>query len=439
MKTRNRIIMILLLLAVVGTMIFGGVTYFNRPSAGKDSKRITINFWSFWGSGARKDVINAIIKDFNSSQDRVKVKYTYQPWGDIWTKSLSAITAGNPPDVIVQDINSVKQRAQANQSTDLSKYIDSSAPKKFYPQLWQTVLYKKNPYAIPFNTDTQVIFYNKQIFRAAGIKESQLPTTWHQLWKISHQLDIKKGQTFSRIGFYPMWTLGADVWALNADNGVSWFNDKGQVKINTSNKIQSLEWLKKWQDYYGSATINKLEADFGSGVSDPFISGLVAMRAQNINYYSSLLETAPKNFDFGVIPLPKKTTNSQHWTWGGGFVLEVPHGAKHPKASYEFIKYLASTKVQKKFGEKSFDIMANKKANNELVTDKKLSTKSRMIYRAAVQNFAHTVITPAPLSAPGYNSLVNQEIDQIFLGKQTPRAALNQAQRLVQNLVKQNK
>lgn len=40
-------------------------------------------------------------------------------------------------------------------------------------------------------------------------------------------------------------------------------------------------------------TINKLEAEFGSGVSDPFISGLVAMRAQNINYYSSLMENAP--------------------------------------------------------------------------------------------------------------------------------------------------
>ncbi len=49
--------------------------------------------------------------------------------GDIWTKSLSAITAGNAPDVIVQDINSVAQRAEAQQATNLSKYVDEETSK----------------------------------------------------------------------------------------------------------------------------------------------------------------------------------------------------------------------------------------------------------------------------------------------------------------------
>lgn len=70
--------------------------------------------------------------------------------------------------------------------------------------------------------------------------------------------------------------------------------------------MEALEWIQDWQDYYGKNTINKLEAEFGSGVSDPFISGLVAMRAQNINYYSSLMENAPDDFDFGVMQLPEK-------------------------------------------------------------------------------------------------------------------------------------
>ena len=69
-------------------------------------------------------MIEEIIDDYNQSQDKIQVNYKYQPWGDIWTKSLSAITAGNAPDVIVQDINSVAQRAEAQQATNFSKYVD---------------------------------------------------------------------------------------------------------------------------------------------------------------------------------------------------------------------------------------------------------------------------------------------------------------------------
>lgn len=78
------------------------------------------------GIRCTKEAIEEIIEDFNQSQNEIHVNYKYQPWGDIWTKSLSAITAGNAPDVIVQDINSVAQRAEAQQATNLSKYVEKT-------------------------------------------------------------------------------------------------------------------------------------------------------------------------------------------------------------------------------------------------------------------------------------------------------------------------
>ncbi|MER2117107.1 MAG: ABC transporter substrate-binding protein, partial [Enterococcus casseliflavus] len=410
-------------------------------SSGNESAdgKTTLDFWSFWGSGARQEVIEEIIDDFNASQDKIEVKYSYQPWGDIWTKSLSSITAGNPPDVIVQDINSVAQRAEAQQATNLSEYIEEGFSDEFYPQLWDTVEYEGDAYAVPFNTDTQVIFYNKTLFKEAGISEEQLPQTWEELETVARKLDVKNGDDFERIGFYPLWNLGADVWALNADDGVSWFDKDENVKIDTDNKVEALEWILDWQEYYGQDTINRLEAEFGSGVADPFISGLVAMRAQNINYYSSLAENAPDDFEFGVIQIPEKESGSGHWSWGGGFVLEVPYGAKDPEASYEFIKYLSTPEVQEKFGEKSFDIMANRTANENLVNNDNLDENGQMIYQMADENFANTVITPVPLTAPDFSSLVNEQIDQIMLGSKTPAEGLADAQKAVEDLVEQNK
>ena len=429
------------LLFSVGVLAAGCGNSETADSSGNESAdgKTTLDFWSFWGSGARQEVIEEIIDDFNASQDKIEVKYSYQPWGDIWTKSLSSITAGNPPDVIVQDINSVAQRAEAQQATNLSEYIEEGFSDEFYPQLWDTVEYEGDAYAVPFNTDTQVIFYNKTLFKEAGISEEQLPQTWEELETVARKLDVKNGDEFERIGFYPLWNLGADVWALNADDGVSWFDKDENVKIDTDNKVEALEWILDWQEYYGQDTINRLEAEFGSGVADPFISGLVAMRAQNINYYSSLAENAPDDFEFGVIQIPEKESGSGHWSWGGGFVLEVPYGAKDPEASYEFIKYLSTPEVQEKFGEKSFDIMANRTANENLVNNDNLDENGQMIYQMADENFANTVITPVPLTAPDFSSLVNEQIDQIMLGSKTPAEGLADAQKAVEDLVEQNK
>ncbi|WP_429967976.1 ABC transporter substrate-binding protein [Enterococcus sp. AZ046] len=429
------------LLFSVGVLAAGCGNSETADSSGNESAdgKTTLDFWSFWGSGARQEVIEEIIDDFNASQDKIEVKYSYQPWGDIWTKSLSSITAGNPPDVIVQDINSVAQRAEAQQATNLSEYIEEGFSDEFYPQLWDTVEYEGDAYAVPFNTDTQVIFYNKTLFKEAGISEEQLPQTWEELETVARKLDVKNGDDFERIGFYPLWNLGADVWALNADDGVSWFDKDENVKIDTDNKVEALEWILDWQEYYGQDTINRLEAEFGSGVADPFISGLVAMRAQNINYYSSLAENASDDFEFGVIQIPEKESGSGHWSWGGGFVLEVPYGAKDPEASYEFIKYLSTPEVQEKFGEKSFDIMANRTANENLVNNDNLDENGQMIYQMADENFANTVITPVPLTAPDFSSLVNEQIDQIMLGSKTPAEGLADAQKAVEDLVEQNK
>ncbi len=429
------------LLFSVGVLAAGCGNSETADSSGNESAdgKTTLDFWSFWGSGARQEVIEEIIDDFNASQDKIEVKYSYQPWGDIWTKSLSSITAGNPPDVIVQDINSVAQRAEAQQATNLSEYIEEGFSDEFYPQLWDTVEYEGDAYAVPFNTDTQVIFYNKTLFKEAGISEEQLPQTWEELETVARKLDVKNGDDFERIGFYPLWNLGADVWALNADDGVSWFDKDENVKIDTDNKVEALEWILDWQEYYGQDTINRLEAEFGSGVADPFISGLVAMRAQNINYYSSLAENAPDDFEFGVIQIPEKESGSGHWSWGGGFVLEVPYGAKDPEASYEFIKYLSTPEVQEKFGEKSFDIMANRTANENLVNNDNLDENGQLIYQMADENFANTVITPVPLTAPDFSSLVNEQIDQIMLGSKTPAEGLADAQKAVEDLVEQNK
>lgn len=407
----------------------------------ENGEKVELEFWSFWGGGARRETIESIIEDFNGSQDEIEVTHVYQPWGDIWTKSLAAIASGNNvPDVVVQDIMTVRQRADANQATNIQEYLDQSendVASDFYPQLWDTVIHEEEAYGLPFNTDTYVLFYNKDIFEEAGLDPETPPTTWAELEEMGRELDIQDGDNWERFGFYPLWNLETSIWALNADGGTNWFDEDDNVVINTPEKIGALEWILEWQDHYGRNNINAYEAEFGSGVADPFVSGLVAMRGQNINYYKDLLENAPEDFNFGVAPLPENEEGSGHWTWGGGFTLEIPYGAENPDASYKFMEYLTSTDAQEKFGLASFDIMANQEANQRLLNHEDLDENGQMIFELADSNFENTLITPVPLKAPDYIPLVNGQIDEALLGNKTAEEALNDAQESVENLVRQ--
>lgn len=442
MKNRKRKSLLISILVVFIAVILVACGSNGEEAANEaEDGAVELEFWSFWGSGPRRETIEAIIEDFNASQDDIVVEHVYQPWGDIWTKSLAAVTAGDPPNIVVQDINTVQQRADAQQATSIQEYLnteDENIEERFYPQLWDTVVYEDEAYGLPFNTDTQVLFYNKDLFEEAGLDPETPPATWAELEEYARVLDVQDGDNWERFGFYPLWNLGMDVWSINADNGTSWFDEDGNVMINTPEKVSALEWVVEAQDHYGRDNINAYEAEFGSGVTDPFLSGLIAIRGQNINYYTDLRENAPEDFNFGVAPLPEYEEGSGNWSWGGGFVLEIPYGAEHPEESYEFMKYATSTEVQERFGLNSFDIMANQEANENLVEHPDLDEEGQMIYELAHSNLESTVIAPVPLSAPDYLPLVNGPIDEALLGEKTPQEALDEAQASVENLVEQH-
>ncbi|MCD7032819.1 ABC transporter substrate-binding protein [Metabacillus sp. GX 13764] len=399
----------------------------------KDGKTI-INFWTFWGSETRRPVIEKIINDYNKSQDKVFVKHTFLPFGDIWTKNLAAVGAGNPADVVINDINTVAQRAKNGQTEDLSALIkdDPSFKDKFYPQLWNAVTYEHKPYGVPFNTDTRLLFYNKKAFKEAGLNPEAPPETWDDLKTYADKLDVKKGSSYDRIGFYPMWgSVGANSWMMFGDKGKGYFDENGKVMINTPEKVSSLNWVMDWQKRYGKKNVDAFKAEFGNETANPFISGKVAMWVDVATFYTQIRDYG-KDMDFGVAPIPAKTANDQHYSEGGGFVAEVPKGAKHPKEAMDFIKYLTGAEAQSYWAAKNFDNVANKEATKKAAD--MLSGKDKMVYEEAEKSLQNTKMSPMPVDYPDYPNAVNPQIDQVILGAKKPADALKDAEKAVKAL-----
>ncbi|WP_160719511.1 ABC transporter substrate-binding protein [Bacillus sp. USDA818B3_A] len=421
----------LVILLLLSTILSGCSS---KSSAASSNGKVVVDFWTFWGSETRRPVIEKIVDDFNRSQDKILVKHTFIPWGDIWTKNLAAVAARNPADVVINDINSVSQRAENNQAEDLSKYIDQDTYKKqFYPNLWETVLYKDKPYAVPFTTDTRLLFYNKDAFKEAGLDPNKPPATWKELEEYAEKLDIKQDGKYTRIGFYPLFGgFGAPSWLKNADNGVGYV-ENGDLKINTPNKVKALEWLADWQTRYGKKNIQNYQAEFSNGQTNPFIAGKVAMFTDVATFYTQIRDSGTK-MNFGVTTMPAFDENSKPYSDGGGFVAEVPKGAKHPKEAMEFIKYLTGEKAQKYWAEKNYDNVANIKASNSVMNG--LTGDAKTVYRTAVDSLQYTTLSPVPNQFPDYQERINPLVESAIAGKITPLKALTKAEKNVAKMKK---
>lgn len=411
----------------------------NEEANTNEEGKTVIDFWSFWGSEIRRPVIDKIIADFNASQDEIEVKHTFSPWGDIWTKELAAIAAGNPPDVVINDINATATRGLENQAMNLAEFTGDDFSEKFYPELWNATLYEGDSYGIPFNTDTRVLFYNKDAFKEVGLDPEKPPTTWAELEEYAAKLDVKNGDDYDRLGFYPLWGVGYDVWLLNA-NGENYFgkdNSAETVNVNTERNVEVLNWLKSWRERIGENVVNSYQAQIDSQQGNPFFSGDLAMIVQQPTFYTQIREYA-EDLNFGVALLPEYKEGNGHISWGGGFVAEIPEGSSDPEAAWKFIEYLTGAEAQEYWAVKNFDNVANIEAAESAATSDELSEEGQMVYQKAVESMENTLLTPAPVTAPGYFNYINPQVDEFFLGSQTAEEALAKAEEDVKSLVEKN-
>lgn len=399
--------------------------------------RIELDFWTFWGSEVRRPIIEKIINDFNESQDEIFVKHSYNPFGDIWTKELAQIAAGNPPDVVINDINATALRGQKQQAESLTPFLEKEDISDwFYPELWDATLYEGDSYGIPFTTDTRILYYNKDMFEEVGLDPEAPPTTWDELEEYARKLDIQENGETSRMGFYPLYGIGTDVWMMNSA-GHNFFDEDGNPNVDNEENAAALEWILTWKEHYGENTVNRYQAQIDSGQANPFFTEDLAMIAQTGTFYAQIKQYAP-DLNLGVAYLPEREEGSGHTSWGGGFVAEIPKGAKNPEASWEFLKYLGDVHAQEIWATENFDNVANIEAAEKSVTNEIFDEKDSSVYQIAVENMEHTILTPVPLTVPDFGDTLNPILDNIILGRTSVEDGLREAQEALERLVESN-
>lgn len=395
---------------------------------------VELEFWSWWSSEARKPHVLEMVDGFNASQDKYHVTYVDIPFGDIFTKNIAQIAAGNPCDIMANSLEEVKFRAEQGQVEPLDEYLTDDVKGAFYEQYIDSCTGENGSiYALPLSCDTRGIYYNKAHFAEAGINAEDIKT-WDDLVEAARKLDKKNGDDWERIGFLPiLGNGGLDTWMANANNGPAWFDlETKEAKVNTDVNKEAFKWVRDQIEYYGQAKYDELAAVFASGMQDPFASGVLSMIVHTSAYQSALRQNAP-DLEYGVIQIPEFKEGNGHLANGGGFVLEIPKGAKCPEGSYEFIKYVTSRETQDFLSTKLGDFSARNDFDD--TTEFFKNPINQELGKCLEETF--TLVVPNELK--GYQDVVNPIIEEGTLGIVSTDEALDNAQKALEDFIETNK
>jgi multiple sugar transport system substrate-binding protein len=426
--------------------VFVEITSTPQPGAVKYNPDVSgdIEIWHFWASPVRRNGLQRIIAMCKQQLPNINVTDTVKPFGDIWTANVAAVAAGSGmPDVIVSDRPTLPKDAADGVYMSLQEFADRDGITRdqFYDWAWDQTLFEGQTYGIPFETDVRVLFWNKQLFEAAGLDPNKPPTTWDELWEMADKLDVKNEDgTYKRIAFFPIWNAGFNpFWAYL--NGAPLIDENGQPVINSPEAVEAAEWIKKWVDRYGGwQALQDFRAQYGAPPNDLFMGNGVAMLVDIFGYNSQLEFYRPRadtngdgeltgddpRMEWGIANLPY---NAAPANWSGGFSLSIPTGAENPEAAWEFIKCMSGPEGQSSWARDTQAQPTNLISATDPVL---LANPNWAVVDEALKTSTGGVYVPA---YPNWNEQLDLVLEQVWSGELTPQEALDQAQAAVEDAI----
>jgi sn-glycerol 3-phosphate transport system substrate-binding protein len=309
------------------------------------------------------------------------------------------------------------------QFIDEEKYDVSSLE----PNISSYYTFDGKQYSMPFNTSNPILYYNKDLFKKAGIETP--PTTYQEVADDAKKLTEGSvtGASFAIYGWF-MEQLLANQGKDLVNNGNGRESSATESLVNQEAAATTLTWWKSMVD-------NKSALNLGRKTDDTkkaFLAGQIAMTLDSTASLRGIVDGAAGKFEVGTAFLPKPDTSSEGGVVVGGASLWVLNNksAEEQKAAWEFIKYLAEPAVQAEWHISTGYFPITTKAYDEQIVKDNLAKYPQ--FQTAVDQLHASKPSTASQGAvmgvfPDARQTVEGAIEEVFSGKKDVKAALDDA------------
>jgi multiple sugar transport system substrate-binding protein len=333
-----------------------------------------LRVWSTWaGSPAQLQVLF----DRYGQESGLPVKVTAGVRSD---KVLKALSGPTPPDVVIlSSSDPVKSYYEQGLVEPLGPWMKATGidPDDIYPaSLAQCETPDGTYLCLPWGGDVYALFWNKDLFQAAGLDPERPPQTMEELAEYADRLTVRddKGELV-QIGFVPDFSRShADLYARMF--GGSWYGDDGaELTANSRPMIDAANWQRQFYARYGTRDVEKFVSSFNlytnsshpvyagkrldcqqchrnaprkKGPDRGFYTGKVAMAVEGEwqvgpNYISRL----EPGLNYGVAPFPPPADHPERANTAlvQGAVAILPAGIQDKEEAAELLAWMMSPEI----------------------------------------------------------------------------------------------
>jgi len=290
--------------------------------------------------GPLTKIVDGMVNEFEKKNPDVKVNAIYAGnYNDARIKALAALKSGKPAQLSVMfsiDIYELIEQDAIVPFDDLvSSYEDKAWLYSFYPTLMENGVTDGKVWGIPFQRSTIVMYYNKDLFRKAGLNPNNPPNTWNELVSTGKKIVSNTdswGVMIPSTG-YPYWMFGAltmqnDQVLMNGDGNLTYFDHPSVVGA-----------LQFWHDLGNKHKVMPSGTIEWGTLRKNFLEGKTAIMWHSTGNLTTVKNNA--KFDFGVAMLPASKRRGTP-TGGGNFYIFKKSSDAEKKASMRLIKFMTS-------------------------------------------------------------------------------------------------
>jgi len=328
---RGRIAAVAATPLIAATLLAGCASGGGGGAGGQGSGPVTITV-SNWNDSITPEIIGA----FEDANSDIKLDVQSYP-GDGYSEKITTMIAGNnAPDVMLLFEADAIRLAAAGQIDPLDQYLEGGdlSSDDFIPAVADLAEKMDGTYGLPWCYAAQVLYYNKDLFDAAGVEYPTDDWTWDDYREAA--VALTSGDGGSK-------TWGADSFSFPG----MWYSLAGQAGdevIDGEGNLVLGDGLEKALEFTNELTnadkVQPQPAAGGTDVTDLFAAGKAAM-SLNGSWAVATYKDSAFNWDIAPMPSDETSYTSLHT----GFYT-ISEASDDKDAAWTFIEFMMSEEGQ---------------------------------------------------------------------------------------------
>jgi multiple sugar transport system substrate-binding protein len=307
-------------------------------NSGKTKIRVTV-----WVEQDELDALMKLAEDYNKTAPNIEIEYINIMGGGIYGREkLQTMIAGNDtPDMMMLNTGQFEAYAERNLFYDLGSFVEKESYDLsiYWPVAIEGCKYKGVLYGLPKDISDVILYYNKDMFDAAGI---QYPTA---NWKFSDMLEAAEKLTIkNEDGSIKQWgyALYNNVWAwaghILASGGEIFDENHTKVLLNNPRSVNALD------EYFNK--LNKFAPPPGAiadmGWAGAYILNRTAAMGLFGPWFRPQLAVMETPFRWGIAHYPVADITGKQATVAYVDMWGIYRNSKVAEPAWNFMKYLSS-------------------------------------------------------------------------------------------------